>query len=162
MPGLLEIEEIDSLIGDAIDQVRNLSRGLKPVDIQPDGLVFAIKDLASKTESIFKITCSVNYDENFTISNNISATHLFYIVQEAVNNALKHGKPKNITIDLLIDDDFYVIEISDDGIGISETVDMDSGLGLNIMKYRADIINAGFEIKKNKTGGTTVACTLGK
>ncbi|MCU0847822.1 MAG: PAS domain S-box protein [Spirochaetes bacterium] len=159
MPDFNEVEEIDRLITQAIDQTRTMIKGLKPVDIQSDGLIFALEDLASKVSSIYGKSCRLVYDESFSIDNNITATHLYYIVNEAVNNALKHGMPENIEINLTDDGGAMSVEITDDGSGY-RAGEGDGGMGIGIMKYRASIINSSFEIRRNRSGGTTVTCRL--
>ena len=92
----------------------------------------------------------------------IDTVHVYYIVREAVNNAVKHGNPKHIAVSISEDDNDYCIRIMDDGRGIPDTVDVTKGMGMHIMQYRAWIINAALQIQNNKTGGTLVQCTIHK
>src|SRR5262249_39852934 len=89
-----------------------------------------------------------------------AATQLFRIAQEAVNNALKHARARNIRIGLVPDGRHATLEVTDDGIGIREPAATNSGIGLRIMRYRADLINAALTIQKGDKGGTKVSCTF--
>jgi signal transduction histidine kinase len=88
------------------------------------------------------------------------ATALFRIVQEAVNNAIRHGQPKTILVHLRIQGDALSIEISDDGSGLRNGRDK-AGHGIGNMKTRARLISAKFEIGGNPGGrGTTAKVVL--
>ena len=104
--------------------------------------------------------CQLDCDDEFNIDNNIKATHIYYIIQESINNSLKHANPKKIIIRIKRIDDKINLEIIDDGVGIKITEKNKEGMGIDIMKYRANIINASFEIVNNETGGTTVCCRI--
>ena len=155
-----EIDEIDNLISEALNQTRTLIKGLKPVDIQPDGLIYAIEELLEKSKNIYHIECKLSVDENILIDSNIVATHLYYIIQEALNNAIKHGKPSKIDVSVTKDEDILIVEITDNGTGLPKLLDTTKGFGLNIMKYRASIINGSIDYKNQSKGGVTVTCTL--
>jgi nitrate/nitrite-specific signal transduction histidine kinase len=90
------------------------------------------------------------------------ATHLFLIAQESVNNAIKHSKATVIEVLIAADDDSVVLMISDNGTGIERLLDRKKGVGINIMKYRARVINASLDIRKNSLGGISVSCIMKK
>lgn len=154
------LQEINELITQAINHTRQLVKGLSPVDIDADGLVFALDDLSQNVEKVYGIKCVFNHNNSITIKDNIVAVHLFLIAQEAVNNSIKHSKTKNITIDLNGSGNIITLSVKDDGIGIKKLLDKRKGMGINIMKYRARIINSSLNIGQNDTGGTSVTCTL--
>ncbi len=161
-PDAAEIDEIDELIATALDQTRTLARGLKPVDIQPDGLAYAIEEMTSKVRNRYGIACTFDLDPGFSIGDNIRATHLYYIVREAINNALKHSGAKNIQVLLTADCGTLSAEVRDDGRGIANALDSTQGMGISIMKYRASIINATLDFANNEPNGTCVTCRLAK
>ncbi|MBN1532243.1 MAG: PAS domain S-box protein [Spirochaetes bacterium] len=160
MPTLEELQNIDRLISDAIEQSRRLIKGLKPVDIEPEGLLFALEELVGRTCTQYGLQCTLEYDGPVTINNNIAATHLYYIVQEAINNAIKHAGPRRIEVVIGHSDHVLSVEIRDDGVGIPALLDTTKGMGLNLMKYRASLINGEIMIKRLTEGGTSVRCTL--
>lgn len=94
------VDQIDSLIREAISQTRKITKMLNPVVMEKRGLKAAIISMAETTEDIYKIPCRVIQKGDFIIDDIHEATHLFYITREAINNAVKHGKPKSINIHL--------------------------------------------------------------
>ncbi len=152
------LDEINELISQALEQIRSISKGLMPVDIQPDGLIYALEELVRKTEKIYGILCDFSYNENFRLKENLTATHLYYIVQEAINNVIEHSQATEISILLETYGQFHTLSIRDNGIGIPDVAEIIKGLGLSSMKYRARIIGATFDILKNEAGGTTIFC----
>jgi PAS domain S-box-containing protein len=155
-----KLQEINELITQAINHTRQLVKGLSPVDIDADGLVFALDDLSHNVEKVYGIKCAFNNTSSINIEDNIVAVHLFLIAQEAVNNSIKHSKTKEISIDLNGSGNVITLSVRDDGIGIEKLLDKRKGMGINIMKYRARIINSSLNIGQNDTGGTSVTCTL--
>jgi len=89
-----------------------------------------------------------------------TATQLFRIVQEAINNAAKHAGAKHIGVELKADDFQITFEVRDDGVGIPRDVDHATGMGLRIMRHRASAIGANLSIVPARGGGTLVTCSL--
>lgn len=148
----------------ANDQVRAISHSMYPVSIERNGLMTALQHLATTTEEVFMVNCEFTFEQPILISDRAMATHLYRIVQEAVNNAIRHGGAKQILIGLARKqkENKYTLTISDDGIGISDEVleAEDRGIGLNSMRYRAEVIDGNFSIKRHKNGGTVVTCAF--
>jgi len=155
-----ELDEIDTLITDAIDQARRLIKGLKPVDIQPDGLIFALEELVNTTCVRYGLYCHLECREPVSIKSNITATHLYYIVREAINNSVKHASAKRIDVVVKNRNRELSVEIRDDGIGMPDMLDSGRGMGLNIMRYRASIINGDISFERGPRGGTSVLCIV--
>ncbi len=152
--GIPDIENIESMIRDAIVQTRSLSRMLSPVEMERNGLRSALDEMAASTEKIFHVSCKIYQDGNFFVSDNQAATHLFYIAREAVTNSIKHGKAESIHIHLIANSELLRIVIQDDGVGALEK--KNTGLGLRIMRYRAGIIGAEFQAGNREGGGFEV------
>ena len=152
-------EDISGLIGEAISKTRTLSKGLCPVDMDSRGLETALKELGRYIEKIFKISCIIEYDPDIQIENNAIATNLYHIIQEAVNNAQRHGKASRILIELKINNQYVIVTIKDNGKGFSEKKS-DDGLGLMIMSFRASSIGALFNINSIPGDGTEITCAI--
>ncbi len=152
--GLPDIENIESMIRDAIVQTRSLSRMLSPVEMEKNGLRSALDEMALATEKTYHVSCKVMQDGNFLIGDNQTATHLYYIVREAVINAIKHGKASQIFIHLTDDEEGLAIAIRDNGEGAVEM--KNTGLGLRIMRYRAGVVGAEFSAGNREEGGFEV------
>jgi signal transduction histidine kinase len=88
------------------------------------------------------------------------ATHLYRIAQEAINNATKHGKARKIDIRLSANASATSLSIADDGIGFSKNGNAMNGVGISIMRYRANIMDGEFAIEAGSGGGTIVSCTI--
>jgi signal transduction histidine kinase len=146
----------------ALDQVRQLSRGLFPGDVDAQGLLPALRELASTTEAFHKITVQVVGDIPDAIQDTRVATQMYRIAQEAVTNAVKHARATTIWIELGESDSVATLRVRDDGIGIPDAVTRDDGLGLRIMRYRATAIGGQFSIAALPGGGTLVVCSLRK
>ena len=85
------------------------------------------------------------------------ATHLYRIAQEAINNATRHGKARNIFLFLHAAGRSIRLRVVDDGTGISESGS--EGMGLDIMRYRARLIGGQLTIKTRYSRGTIITCT---
>ena len=148
-------EKIVSLIGEATNKARSLARGLCPVHLVSYGLQSALQEIAEKTEVASGIRCTFKGDETLIFSDNTLATHVYYIVQEAVNNAVKHAGATAIDISLSQDGGYTHLHVVDDGNGMEGKQEA-KGIGLRIMQYRALVIGAYLEISSSKGHGTTV------
>jgi two-component system, LuxR family, sensor kinase FixL len=141
-------------------QVRMLSHGLAPVSFEENGLAEALRKLAGDTCSVAKVNC--DFEESTTVSrcDAQTAAQLYRIGQEAVTNALKHGRPTKIRIALESTAQRTELRVSDDGKGFSPTTTNGHGLGLRAMKYRADLIGAELRIDSQAGQGTRITCTV--
>jgi PAS domain S-box-containing protein len=149
---------ISKLANQAIAQTRDLAKMLYPVDIETGGLVSALKMLASNVERTMGITCRFRCDKSVSVKNLVEAKQLYRIVQEAITNAIKHGKAKNINIKLRVAKKGTVLSIRNDGRDFPKLSPRSKGLGLRIMKYRTDLIGGSIDIRKSDKGGTVVTC----
>jgi PAS domain S-box-containing protein len=159
-PDACDAGKIARLVNEAINQTRELARGLLPVQSGSKGLMSALQHLASEVEELFHISCHFKVDEDVLIRDIDVATHLYRIAQEAVTNAIKHGQSRRIEIGLSHRRNKFLLSIQDDGLGFSEGLENKEGMGIRTMNYRANMIGASLDIQKNPGGGTVVICTL--
>jgi PAS domain S-box-containing protein len=158
-----QVGEIAQHIREAISHTRKLARGLSPVELETNGFMSALQELAAHAQKLFHVECHIECPKPVLIRNNVFATHLYRIVQEAINNAVKHGKAKYIVISLKPFGDKIVLNINDDGVGFSNETKKSGGMGLHIMKYRAGVVNAALDMRPGVDGkGTTVICIFDK
>jgi signal transduction histidine kinase len=155
-----DIADIAGIINDAKKHVAQLSKGLLPLELESDGIVAAIEKLSSYPENTLGISSSFRYSKSFSMNNEKSILHLYRITQEAVNNAVKHSNAKHIAISLFRENDQVELTIKDDGTGIPEKLGTEKGMGLQIMKYRAEIIGASFNIQSSASKGTLIECIM--
>jgi len=133
---------------------------LYPVHLEADGLMTALQELAAQTQALYKIRCRFVCEEPILIYDNSVATHLYRIAQEALNNAVRHGKPATIEIALREEGDALGLRIADDGVGITPATNGQRGLGLSIMQYRARMIDGALDVRRDSPSGTVVTCSL--
>jgi PAS domain S-box-containing protein len=150
---------ITGLIKEAIGKTRRLARGLCPVYLVDHGLEYSLRDLAASTSAVFGIDCRFDCRTEVPIRDNVVATHIFRIVQEAVQNAARHGKATRVTISLCRDEELVRLAVCDNGTGLSETTGSE-GMGLRIMGFRAKTIRAALDFGQVEGGGCRVTLTL--
>jgi PAS domain S-box-containing protein len=159
-----DVAEITEHIKEADQYARDLSHGLIPVDVEsqdPSALPEALRRLSQNAERLFDVTCDFEEVESARIHDNTTATHLYRIAQEAVNNAVRHGAADRVRIALAAGDDQVRLQVRDDGSGFDadDTSEAD-GMGVHIMNYRARIIGGTLDIGSDLGEGTVVTCTV--
>lgn len=157
-----QVGDIGRHIREAVTHARKLAHGLSPVELENDGLMSALQGLAANVQKLFRLQCQFECPEQVLVRNNVLATHLFRIAQEAINNAVKHGKAKHIVISLKPVSDMIILTVTDDGGGFSSDVPPNTGMGLNVMKYRAGVANADLQVRSAIGKGTSVICRFAR
>jgi PAS domain S-box-containing protein len=158
LPEAVEAAKIVKMVNQAIDNTRQLARGLHPVAAEPLGLMSALKNWASEVQGLFHIGCTFRCEKPVQIHDANAATHLYRIAQEAVNNAIRHGKSTHIIIRLSARNGAGVLVIQDDGEGFPKKPSDPPGVGLSIMNYRADMVGGSLKVQPNPGRGITVTC----
>jgi PAS domain S-box-containing protein len=153
-----DIEKIAQLVNDAATDTRNLSRALHRLDVDAAGLVDALRDLVDR--EIWRTPCRLEIKPSFRIEDDAAAAHLYRIAREAVINANKHAQAREIIVNLQRSRREMVLQVIDDGVGLSGERKLKQGLGLHIMNYRAQLAGGRLEIDSPKYGGTRVSCYL--
>lgn len=153
--------EISNLANKAISQIRDTAKMLYPVDIEPDDLVTALQSLSSNAEKILDVRCRCLCDKSVSINNIVEAKQIYRIVQEAITNAVRHGKAHHINISLhRLANKKTSLSIENDGVDFPTLSPDGKGIGLKIMKYRTDQLGGSFDIRKGAKGGTVVLCVF--
>jgi signal transduction histidine kinase len=160
LPEAATAADITRLIRKAISHTRNLARGLSPVMLEADGLMLAMQELAHQTEKLFNVSCELKYDSQVLIEDSAVAIHFYRIAQEAVSNAIKHGRANNVSISLGKESQQVTLCIEDNGVGFHRRKRNRAGMGLHIMEYRAGMIGGSLAVQARPAGGTSVICSL--
>jgi PAS domain S-box-containing protein len=155
-----QIRDIEDLANQAIRQGYGLARGLNPVQLPGHGLTLALKALAASIEAAFDVNCICNFRGQVATEDQTVANHLYRIAQEAIHNAIKHGKAREISVSLRERAGQIALAIEDDGAGFPLHTDGQLGMGLHNMKARAGMIGASLDIRAGKSRGTVVTCLL--
>ncbi|QGJ70012.1 Hypothetical protein PBC10988_17010 [Planctomycetales bacterium 10988] len=153
------VAELTRLVQDTQSQAKRLVRGLSPVEIEDNGLMSALQELAKSIESQTEIQCEFKCPLPVLVDKLEVAKQLYLIAQESVNNAVKHAEATKIMIHLDENDQRLLLEISDNGVGLPPGIKLGQGLGLRTMPYRATVIGAELEIQSDESG-TSIRCIL--
>lgn len=142
-------------IEQAVQESRNISHALMPKQVEEFGLVVAVENLIhnldSKTEFRF-------FHDDITLGNSKVSVNLYRIIQESLNNIVKHAGASTVHINLNLDKKQLHLTIEDDGHGfrMDEAAGPDRGIGLQSMKSRAASIGANLEMYSEPGKGTLI------
>ena len=157
-------ERIQSRLARSRGVVRKLARGLALEVIDSTGLCHELEELSTSIRALHLLDCIWDPPERSLNIDPETATQLFRIAQEAVNNALKHSGATMIEIGLTekLGLNSWELKITDNGKGISESIwnDEVGGMGLRIMRYRAKLIGGQMEFQVSAEAGTRVICNF--
>ena len=141
----------------AIVQTRDLAHGLAPAHVSQVGLVMALQSLAEDVSRLQGVNCSFRCCGDLNDYEERIAIHLYRIAQEAINNATRHGRAQHLEISLQVNPDRLVLQIEDDGCGISQP--SPNGMGMAVMRYRARACGGELQIEQPADGGTIISCS---
>ncbi len=155
-------EKIRTVVQDAIHKTRTLSRGLEPVNLADRGFDISLDTLADYVREVFGIPCTLERRlDQPPFTDDTEATHAYYIVHEAVHNAVKHAKATRIRMTLISDAEKVCITVSDNGTGADFSAKT-QGMGIRIMTFRAARIGGTLAFDPVSTGGTRVTLVLAR
>ena len=154
----IKASEMVELIKVALEQTRGIARGLHPVDLDSGNLMTALAELADDTRRLFNVSCTFKCNESIKIDDVEMAGNLYRIAQESITNAVKHGMASEINMSFVSSSNYAALIVEDNGCGISEDIDRSKGIGLRIMKYRAEMIGGRLDIRGGCENGTVVTC----
>jgi PAS domain S-box-containing protein len=151
---------IASLLSEAIGEARNLSRGLGPSALRGGDLAVALEGLALNVVQLFRVSCTFESESPVPTVGQDVASHLFRIAQEAVSNAMAHGRANRIEISLSGTDGRGSLRVRDNGVGLPDAAPQGGGIGLHTMAYRARLIGGSLDVRRLARGGTAVSCVF--
>ena len=158
LPEAWDAARIVALVNEAIHKTRELSHGLLPVNSDSQGLMSALRRWAAEVEEMFHVSCRFVVDYPIAIHDADLSTHLYRIAQEAVNNAIRHGHAKNIVITLLAGNEYGILRIENDGSSLPTLAKSNSGMGMQIMNYRARMVGGSLKVESGPSRWVTVTC----
>ena len=163
---LEELERIEELARRTTKEIRQMLFTLRPLALESQGLDAALQQLADKMQETYQE--HVHIDTFDGIDETMELNRLgvvFYIIEEAVNNARKHANAKNIWVTLRRSGDLVVLEVEDDGVGfnvneIQQNYDQRGSLGMINLQERTDLISGLLEIESKPGSGTCIKVTI--
>ena len=152
------LEQISHLLSESISKIKTISRGLLPIEMEAHTFLERIEALVADTRRYVKVDVNIEADPSFEIADTDRALQVFRIIQEALNNAVKHSRARLVTISLktIVEEKervCYMASVVDDGIGLPERI-RDGALGLRIMRNRASIAQAELSVDSSRHGTT--------
>ena len=160
-------QSIEKIVGDiaaALDRthnkVRKLCQGMLPYQLEQGCLAGALNHLAAVTSENSQVRCEFSCLAADQVFDERVSAHLYRIAQEAIANALRHGKATSILVSLIREGEEAVLRIEDNGSGLAGSSVDSQGMGLRIMRYRASLLGAKLEIYAAPAGGTRVVCRV--
>jgi PAS domain S-box-containing protein len=156
-----DVEEVIGLVNNAIDSTRTLARGLSPVGGGRGDLLAAIQTLGARISERcgVQVSSHLNFPEALRLSET-AAAHVYRIVQEALTNVARHSGARHVSIRLSTRDGELQFQVDDDGCGLPAiSAGRAGGLGLKIMRYRAQMLGGDLVMESNGNGGTSVRCS---
>lgn len=151
----LEIKDLKKMVRNALYEVRRIIYDLRPMALDDLGIVPTLKKYLQTTEeyhSYFEITF-INLKDERRLPSKYEVA-IFRLIQEAVQNAIKHSKGSTIQVKLLIDQDKLTATVKDNGCGFNVNQLKDTSLGLMGMKERIELLNGKLDINSKKDNGT--------
>ena len=150
-----EYHKIMKLIDVACKDVRDISRNLKPNSLEKLGLSAALKDLINRynTRGILDISLLTN-DIDGMLGDN-AKLHVYRIIQELLNNALKHAQATEIDVQINKTEDHIMLMVEDNGIGFVES-EVVKGLGLGNLQSRVNLLRGEISFDSVPQKGTSV------
>ncbi len=160
-PSAAAAEDVAQCAVTSIETTRGIAKGLYPVELGRAGLLVALENLAQQATQRLGIDCQFIHDGHPVKWKATVEIHLYRIVQECINNALKHGEASQVIIEFLRSGEENLLTVTDNGVGLAEAVKT-SGMGMQTMSYRARVIGATLDFSRPPEGGCRVTCRLGK
>lgn len=151
---------VETFIKTAIDQSRQIGRGLLLDSIPPEEFVSELEELAAAATHEQHTPCMLTTEGSAARLDINTTSHLFYIAREAVRNALRHGGATRIVIHLTVTRALAVLIITDNGCGLASKADEQQGMGLHIMTHRAELIGGRLKIDVPPGGGARIECRV--
>lgn len=154
------LEQMGAMLREAVAQTRFLAHGLVPVGRGPDALQNGLAELAERTNGLGGVRCRFECAGPVSVGDTDVAGHFYRIAQEATNNAIKHAGASRVVIRLAQKGGRLLLQVSDDGVGLPEFPGDRQGLGLGVMRHRAEMIGAEVTVESKRGKGVTVSCAM--
>ena len=170
-PQTAHARTLNETLKSSVSQVRNMARGLASVTLNEENLEESLDQLAEEMSALYNIPCKMKQSGKLPALDRKTKEQLYFIAREAVNNAARHAQATRITMELAGDQSGWKLQIKDNGTGLPEKQTATEGppgsvpeallqgMGLRIMRHRANLIGATFSIHSTPNHGTTIEVT---
>jgi signal transduction histidine kinase len=161
-PLATEARNLVQCLNEATGRTRSLSHLLDPLGERAGSLRHALGLLADQSGRAFGIACTFDAPDELPALSGDRELNLYRITQEALHNSVQHGSASEVFIGATLAEKTLRIIVADNGLGFvpGGTSRGYRGMGLRIMKYRADAINGSLEVRSAPGQGCTVSCSV--
>jgi len=160
LPEASDAKKLHGLIDQAINHAHGLAHDLAELDSQEEDISLALKNLAKRAKEMFSIACRFRCSGQGASLPSNTVRQLYKIAQEAVTNGIKHGKATEVQIVLSNTGEHVVVKVKNNGLPFPDLKDQNPGMGLRIMRYRANVIGASINVRADGDQGAVVTCSL--
>jgi len=157
---LPDARKIHQLMDEIIHHTHDLAHQFGSLDVKGEDLAAVLKGLCENVKRMFDIPCAFSVKGNVLELAHNTTVQLYKIAQEAVSNAIKHGKATHVSVSVIRHDDQLQLAIKNNGLPFSAPAAGKDRMGLRIMNYRANTIGATLEIRPQEKSGTLVICNV--
>ena len=155
-------EQISQTALSSAYNAKQIARDLYPADLEENGIMNAVYQLAHLKNYPKDVAIDLDIQQDFFVREREKAFQLYRIIQESLNNSIKHSQATKIKIGMYMDHGMVTVEVSDNGVGFdSLKAGKSEGMGLKILKYRANLIGARLRIHSS-ADGTVVSCRVSR
>ncbi len=146
-------DSLSQNVAEAIQEIRNISYGLRPYQLDLLGLTSSVKSMVEESFNVAQIDYEINIDNIDEFFDNDEQINIYRIIQECIHNIIKHANAKNVNITIKRNIDNINISIKDDGVGF-DINENHTGFGLKGIKERLQILQGTMTIDTNYAKGT--------
>jgi PAS domain S-box-containing protein len=156
------LSEAAEIVNRNVGVARDLARSFQPSELRAGGLIEALRGLCKQANEHPKIHCTLKLPKNIRVRDETLALNIYRIAQEAVRNAVNHSGGDEVIICIEREKEFVRLVVEDNGKGFRppKGKKRSKGLGLHIMKYRANVLGGTLMIDARPKGGTKVTCEV--
>jgi two-component sensor histidine kinase len=154
--------DMESLASNTLEELRSISRGLHPAILERLGPTAAIRNMVDEVDSNTPIFFTHEIDDIDALLPREAALHLYRIIQEVLNNMVKHAEAKAASVFIEVKNNAIEATIADNGKGFepSEKTKALNSLGMKTILERAKILHSKIDIKSQPNKGTTITLTI--
>ncbi|HYG02329.1 MAG TPA: sensor histidine kinase [Chryseosolibacter sp.] len=165
LPNPQTVDQTKQMLDDTISSVRRISRDLMPSTLEKFGLLHALTELCERFEATSKINIAFHHGEVHPSLDKPRELMIFRVVQELLNNAIKHSEAKQIDVRMNASESELKITVEDDGVGFNPDdfkADAKSGKGLGLynIENRARLLGADLTYNTTRIKGSETIITL--
>ncbi len=151
------IEKIEALLQNSVMQIRNVAHALSPTGLEELGLAAVLQRLIAQIAQSFCVNARLEQTGASVNADHPTATHLYYLIHEAMMNAVRHGRARNILVTLFWSPEACErASVEDDGCGFDPEAACLDGMGLRSMRHRAHQLGGQLTVESTKDKGTRI------